>query len=325
MGFLPTRPERRHFYSWVPYTSRSLSFATNLGAKNFFHVGGKSLGPFKYTVRTAQTLLELLRDRPAVVFAMSPPYFLGLTVYCYALFFRCRYVIDAHTGAFDDPKWTWMMPLNRFLMKRARFVVLTNDELAGRARAMGAQPVVLTDIPFTLQSATYPVEAEKFTIGFICTYASDEPILEVFDAVRNDENIHVYVTGNAKKANRETHDAKPNNVTLTGFLSEEKYAGLLQSVDCILVLTTRNFTMQRGGSEAITAGKPLITSDWPILKEQFSSGTIHVENSAAAIRIAIQETQANHETMRKGIESLRTIRQERWEAVLEILNDGLKN
>ncbi len=323
MGIFPRRTDRRVFVSWVRYTSRSLSFATGMDAENWFIVPGARLGVLKYVPRFFVTFLRLCARRPASVFVMSPPYFAGLTVYLYCCLFRARYVLDAHTGAFDDPKWTRMMRLHRFLVQRAVFTIVTNNELALRVRDLGGKPIVLSDIPFSLPEAGYRVPAGQFNIVLVSTYASDEPIREVFEAVRGMEGAHVFVTGDSRRAPAELVAAKPDNVTLTGFLSENDYAGLLQSVDCFMVLTTRDFTMQRGGSEAITAGKPLITSNWPILREIFTSGTIHVDNSADAIRSAIQRVRDNQAYLTEGIVTLRRARKERFDAVREIIEGEL--
>lgn len=312
MGFLPTNKDRRAFVTWVRYTSRSASLAKGLNAENWFIVHGASLRLLKYIPRAIVTMTRLIRLHPASVFVMSPPYFAGLTVYVYCLLFRARFVIDAHTGAFDDPKWTWMMPLQAFLFRRAEYCIVTNHDLAERVKHYGGKPIVLSDIPFELPPADFPLDRSKFNVCLVSTYASDEPIPEVFDAVRPLSDVHVYVTGDSRKAGDALRAAKPDNVTLTGFLSETDYAGLLQSVDCLLVLTTRDFTMQRGGSEAITAAKPLITSDWPILREIFSSGTIHVDNSAGAIAEAIRAIQQNPAAYREGILTLRSHREARW-------------
>jgi glycosyltransferase involved in cell wall biosynthesis len=103
-------------------------------------------------------------------------------------------------------------------------------------------------------------------------------------------------------------------VTFTGYLSNEAYAGLLRGVSAILVLTTRDFTMQRGGSEAVTVGKPLITSDWPVLREIFCLGTVHVNNTAVGIQAGIEEVRRNYDRYMSEIGELKEVRERRWQA-----------
>ena len=72
-------------------------------------------------------------------------------------------------------------------------------------------------------------------------------------------------------------------MTCTGFLPDAQYVGLLQAVDAVMVLTTRDYTLQLGGCEAVAAGQPLITSNWPFLQDFFFKGTIYVANTADGI------------------------------------------
>ena len=66
--------------------------------------------------------------------------------------------------------------------------------------------------------------------------------------------------------------------------------------------------MQRGGYEAVSLGKPLITSHWPLLREVFSRGTVHVDNSTESIIAAVRQIQEQPETFRREIAVLRRTR-----------------
>jgi glycosyltransferase involved in cell wall biosynthesis len=300
------------FISWTRYTTRSVSFAEAVGAEWVFFHQGQAWGPVKYLVRGWLTVLYLLRRRPRVVYAMNPPFFLPILAWLYCAMFGAKLVLDSHTAAFDSPKWTWLMGLHRFAARRAVVSTVTNAELARRVEAMGARALVVTDIPYTMPEGHYPLEPGQFHVVFVCTYASDEPVLEVMDAARGIEGLHIHVTGNSKKATPEMHARRPPNVTFTGFLSTEQYCGLLRGADAVLVLTTRDHTMQRGGSEAVTVGKPLITSNWQMLRDTFPLGTIHVDNSTGEIEAALRRVMAEAPALREGIAQLATQRQTRW-------------
>jgi hypothetical protein len=58
--------------------------------------------------------------------------------------------------------------------------------------------------------------------------------------------------------------------------------------------------MQRGAYEAMALEKPLITSNWPLLRQTLNKGTIHVENTASAIAAGIELAIRDHK--RLGIE-----------------------
>lgn len=313
MGLLPTHRDRRAFVSWWKYTSRPESFAQAMGAENYFFAQGASWWHFKYIPRFICCFWTLMRRRPRLVFASNPPPFSPLCVWLYCLLFRARYCMDSHTSAFDRPRWLAFTPLHTFLARRAIWEATTNEELSNRMRARGVNAVTVSDIPFEMPDATYPVVADKQTLAFICSFDVDEPVLEVMHAAAASPDVHVYVTGNPRKASPEVHAAKPENVTFTGFLSNEDYAGLLRSVTGILVLTTFDHTMQRGGSEAITVGKPLITSDFPILREIFYKGTIHVDNSTGSIVAAMETLRADETRLVSEMIAMGEERSERWD------------
>jgi glycosyltransferase involved in cell wall biosynthesis len=312
MGWLGTVPARSLFISWVRHSTRSSSLAQGLGAECHFIHAGQRLGLLKYFPRAWKTWRLLTRRRPALVICMNPPYFLPLVAAVYTWFYRARFILDSHSAAFDMRKWTWLRPLHAFAARRAALSIVTNEALCEAVRALGGEAFRITDIPYTLPAGSYPLPAAAFTIVFVCTYAPDEPLAAVFEAARGLADVNFYVTGDARKADPALRATQPKNLVFTGYLSNEEYAGLLRAADALMVLTTRDFTMQRGGSEAISVGRPLITSDWPILRQVFSKGTLHVDNSAESIRAAVGVLRGSYERYRREIHELANERQASW-------------
>ncbi|MDQ1257098.1 MAG: hypothetical protein QG656_1699 [Candidatus Hydrogenedentes bacterium] len=315
MGLLPTHADRRVFISWWKYTSRPDSFARAMGAENYFMGQGENWGLLKYLPRAWHCALTLLRRRPRLVFISNPPTCAPCLVWLYCRLFNAKYCMDSHTSAFDRPRWLFFMPVHAFMARRAIWAATTNQELTNRVDAMGAAGVVVPDIPFDWPNTSYPVDKNKFSIAFICSFDIDEPILEAFEAARRMPDVQFYVTGNAKKAAPEIHANRPENVTFTGFLSNDDYAGLVRSVSAVLVLTTLDFTMQRGGSEAISAGKPLITTNFQMLKDVFYKGTVHVNNSPESIIDAVRTIQRDRARFEREMDEMRAERQARWETI----------
>jgi glycosyltransferase involved in cell wall biosynthesis len=111
-------------------------------------------------------------------------------------------------------------------------------------------------------------------------------------------------------------------VTFTGFLDPyREYPGLLRAADAIMVLTTRDYTLQLGGCEAVAAGKPLITSDWPYLREVFGNGTVYVSASAESIRDGVVSVQQRYDTLAQEIVALREKSREEWDVRLRQLSE----
>ena len=107
-------------------------------------------------------------------------------------------------------------------------------------------------------------------------------------------HITFFVTGDPIRAKSSALANLPANVQFTGFLPDANYIGLLRSVDGILALTTHDHTMQRGACEAVSLGRPVLTSDWPILRAYFDKGTVFVDNTAAGIRQGLLRLQAGN-------------------------------
>lgn len=60
-------------------------------------------------------------------------------------------------------------------------------------------------------------------------------------------------------------------------------------------------------------GTPLITSDWPILKDYFSLGTVHVPNTVEGICEGVRRVQSDGDALRLEMEQLRDLLQKEWE------------
>jgi glycosyltransferase involved in cell wall biosynthesis len=77
--------------------------------------------------------------------------------------------------------------------------------------------------------------------------------------------------------------------------------------------------MQRGAYEAMALEKPLITSNFGVLRETFCDGTIHVDNSAAGIAAAIERAMSERSELALGMQRLRRQRAEAFAAKLSAL------
>ena len=88
-----------------------------------------------------------------------------------------------------------------------------------------------------------------------------------------------------------------------------------------MVLTTRNFTLQLGGCEAVAAGRPLITSSWPYLREVFAKGAVYVSDSAESIRDGVLELQRRYEDLAQEVVALRRESRREWDARLSQLQE----
>lgn len=317
------------FITWMAHCRRSDGIAESLGGRSrmISHLGFQrpATAPLRYLLDAVSTLRILIRSRPDAVLVASPPFVAPLVVWGYAAARRIPFAIDAHTGVFDDPRWKWSRPISRVLSSRAAATIVTGDHLRRVVEGWGSRTVIIGDVPVSFPDVLPAQLGDGFNVTMVCSFAPDEPIAAALDAVRGLEGVRLHITGRTSRAAPGLVESAPPNVRFTDFLSDDDYAALLGGSDAVLVLTTRDHTMQRGAYEAVALATPLITSDWPILRETFSRGTIHVDNSAPQIRSALERARAEATQLRTEAAALRQERSEVFARRLEILRATLRS
>ena len=305
------------YISWAPHCSRSDYTARELqGVSHMVYLG--SLGSrwstvwLKYLGQTVRTWRILLKDKPDAVFVMSPPVIAGLVVYPYCWLRGIPFVVDAHTGAFLDPRWRHFQGLQRWLCRRAATTIVTNTYLADMLAAHGADTTILPDVPVKYPAATAPSLKAGFSVAVICSFDYDEPVDAILETARLLPDVQFRMTGNPKKLLPRVLTLPPN-LQLTGFLDNTSYGQLLRESDVVMALTTGQHKMLRAAYEAIYQGTPIIISSSPMLREEFGQGGVIVENSAEVIAAAVKTLQADPEKYRREAGELRAWKERRWE------------
>jgi glycosyltransferase involved in cell wall biosynthesis len=123
------------------------------------------------------------------------------------------------------------------------------------------------------------------------SYANDEPVSSILQAAAECPELTFILTG---KASERIKMSAPANVRFSGYVSAGEYRDLVASSLAVVAMTTRDFTMQRAGYEALMAGKPQVTADFPVLREFLGEAALYaVPDSAAQIAAAIREIKAD--------------------------------
>lgn len=304
------------FIAWSPYNRRSDLLAQKLCARSYFvHYlqRGRLLQlPVRYLVQGLRTLQILCHERPDMIFVQNPPIFCVLLAFVYSRLCGARYVIDSHTGAFLSRGWRWSLPLHKLLSRRSVTTIVTNNYLRRRVEEWGAHALVIGYIPSEYPPGE-PFELNGiFNLAVVSTFAPDEPLALIFDAAAQLPDVHFYVTGDPGRAPSNLLERRPQNVSLTGYIAYSQYIGLLRDADAVLDLTMCDHTLLLGAFEAVALGTPLIISDWPILREYFSKGAIHVPNTVAGICEGIRRMQRERDSLRRDIRVLQAQLQEEW-------------
>jgi len=301
--------------AWAPYSRRSEMFARELGGTlhciHYLRFRSPIHAPFKYVMQAVRTLQVLNRERPSAVHVQSPPFVCALVVHLYCLWSGARYVIEHHTASFG-PAWDWALPMQKFVARRAVTNIVTAERWSDLVRSWGAETLVMHDPFLDLPPGEpFPLPPGP-NVAFIGTFAQDEPLAAVLEAATMMPDVHLLITGDTGRAPTMIADAPPN-VTYTGFLDlNREYLGLLRGVDAAMVLTTRDDTLQLAGCEAISVGTPLITSDWPYLRELFGRAAVYVSHSAESIRDGVREALDRRADLAGEIPRFREERQRVW-------------
>ncbi len=310
--------------SWAPYSRMSQTFARELGGDlhciHYLRFQSPPHAPLKYILQAVRTLVVLFKERPQAVHVQTPPFVAGLVVDLYCRMSGAKFVLHYHSAAFGKA-WDWVLYFQKYIACRATTNIVTNSHWAEIVASWGGHTLVMVDPYLDLpKSALYAVRP-GFNVAFVSTFAADEPLDAVLQATRMLPDVNFYITGDKRKKPASFFRDVSANVTFTGFLDPDKeYPGLLRAVDAVMVLTTRNHTLQLGGCEAAAVGKPLVTSDWPYLREVFPKGTVYVTDTAESIRDGILQLKQDLERLSVEISELRQESRQEWDFRLNQLD-----
>jgi glycosyltransferase involved in cell wall biosynthesis len=274
----------------------------------------------RYLLLTARSLVLLARRRPNVLLVQSPSLILSILAVLLRPALGYRLLLDAHNEAvvpYENPQ-RWIRWLSCWVIRRADLTIVTNRQLAQIVSEQGGRAFMLPDrIPQPVRSSARTL-GPGFNVALIATFARDEPLAAIFEAVRGAE-LELYVTGNTRKLTEDLARSAPPNVRFTGFLSEEDYWSLLQSVDAVVDLTLKPDCLVCGAYEALALGKPLLLSGNAASIELFGEGALFTDNSPSDIRQGLGRLRAEQQALRGAAERKRAELAQRWEVTARAL------
>ncbi len=301
----------RIWITWEAHRrSRGLSAALDARLHEITWHGGRLR---RYLCSAWRTFRILCKARGAVVFVQSPSIVLALLATAVGKFTAALVVVDAHNGGIDplDGRSRFLTWLARLSLRMSDLVIVTNVGLARQVQQLGARTAILTDpIPDFPQTSGGEMRSDRTRILAICTWASDEPYLELIKAAPLlPPGCELAITGRPRLT-REQLVALPSNVLLTGFISEAEYVGRLRTSDLIVDLTTRENCLLCGAYEAISVHKPLVVSDTGALRTLLDDAAIYCANDAqsiaAGMTAALGRLEELHECSRRRDAALRS-------------------
>lgn len=275
----------------------------------------------KYFVGLLKTIVFLLTHKPKLIVCQNPSIVLSFFAVLNRFFFRRKVVIDAHNaGLFPlEGKSCALMRISKVIQLFSNLTIVTNEALKKEVEHNGGTGYVLPDPIPQLPNAPNVELPNCFNILFICTFAVDEPYINVIEAAQLlDDTYHIHITGNYFKSElRPNH--MPSNVTLLGYVSEHYYISLLNAVDATIDLTDRENCLVCGAYESVSAEKPMIISGSKALKAYFSKGAVYTNNSVNDLVSVIQTLRRDYDRLKTEVQLLKTEKIRLW----DIARDGL--
>jgi len=307
------------FVSWAPFCSRSDNIARELGGTSFMIYHGFWGSNYltialKYATQALATMRLLLKVRPTCVLVMCPPPVAALAVWIYARWRRIPFIVDAHSATFVDRRWRALEFLQRYLARQALTTLVTNSHWQAVVEGWGARSDILADVPVMFPKPVSIELGTGFHVAVVSTFTWDEPTGIIFEAARLVPEVTFHMTGDAATAK-----LKPQNVRLTGFLPDAEYASLIRNCHAVMSLTILDHTMQRGAYEAAYLGKPIITSNFQLLRMAFPKGAVFVDADAQSIARGIDEMRQNIARYKCEGSQLAQEKLQRWESVKAML------
>jgi hypothetical protein len=317
---------------WVTWEKqrRNVTISQALGCKLFeFNLRCGRLR--RYTTALMMTLRTFRRERPSQIFVQNPSIVLAAFAVLYGRLFRIPVIVDTHNAGVQSlgARAWWEPPVTRFILRWASLTILSNQALADTTMAAepGIAPIaVLPDpIPELPRPAERPQLRGRKNVLFVCSWAEDEPYLEVIEAGKNlPPDVYIYVTGRSNNRLQSLGVELPSNVVLTGFLTEEAYIGMLYAADVILDLTTREDCLVCGAYEAVSAERTIILSGTAALKSYFSRGAVYTDNTSADLVRQIRNALSAQDKLSREVRTLKQELVHRWEQDKTQLEQTLK-
>jgi hypothetical protein len=313
------------FIAWSTVGGRSDEIAAALGGEarcfNDLRIVSKWLIPLRYAISSLRTVAYLALRRPRAVIVTNPPVFPGLIATVYGHLTGARVVLDSHPSAYGlngDRLAVKLMPLSRFVARRAVSSLVTGDDLIRRTYEWGGRGDVLHEAAPDWSIAPVRRGDERPRALLVGRFAHDEPTSNVVEAARLVPEIDIEITGDPRKCPPELRESAPPNVHFVGFLHGGDYLKAIERAEVVLALSDRSQTVSRGASEAVWGGRPLIVSDWPEARAAFPFA-LHIQNDPKSIGEGLRTAFERHGELAAQADQARRDQLDRWQEQLGVL------
>ncbi|WP_203141135.1 glycosyltransferase [Marinobacter mangrovi] len=293
--------------AWEGHTrSRSLASELEIPLHEIIIKGNKIK---RYIISLYKTATVVKRYSPEIIFFQNPSIVLSVFLVLLRPFHKARLIMDTHNaGVYPlEGRNRILSWISYWLSRKVDLSIVTNEYLAKEVKRRRGSSYVLTDpIPkFPKYSRSSNELPEEVYVVLVCTWADDEPYMEVISAAKilEEYDVNIHITGKPPKHVLEM--SKPKNVVLEGFVSHEEYLALISDATLLIDLTSRENCLVCGAYEAAAVGTPCIISETDISKKVFKDGYLYTSNSAADIARKIVIGLERNSELRKQLVSFK--------------------
>lgn len=348
MGQEESRNNDRSNVTWISWEKqrRSLNLSKLIDARTHIIINA---GPrLVRHLRSGVATLSILRnEKPKVLFVQNPSRILTLIACLWRSIGGYFLVVDRHSNFYyktglnaQSPAKVDLSPnliqrgliawalgiIDRYTLRIADLTIVTNKTLADSISDIGGHPFILPD-PFPSEalrdnSLQHDQNNGIITIFFVCSWAPDEPIDFVIRTLTQISNFaKLVVSGKPKQHILDRLGTIPENVRLTGYLSDAEYFQQMANSDIVLVLTTRPATLVCGAYEAIACGKPLILSNSYELRCYFEDSAIYTDHQPESLINAINQIRNNRQEVVAKVNRFFDTKSVEWNSEFNRLKD----
>jgi hypothetical protein len=278
--------------------------------------------PVRYVVSAVTTAWVLATRRPGALIVTNPPIIPAILAVIYGRLTGATVVLDDHPGAFGAMGYRaggWTEPIHKWLVRRARLCLVTEQTWVDSVESWGGRALVFHESPGRVRPVDYRPPPQVPRVLYVSTFARDEPSAEVLAAAARVPSMTIGVTGDP--ARRPAVEV-PTNVELLGFLPQPAYLAAIEEADVVLALTTEPTSALRAAFEAVWAQRVLVVSDWPLARRLFPDA-VHVENEPAAIAAGLERAIQEHDSIGRRAPQARERQMAEWNQQIQALRSAL--
>jgi len=329
------RPDNSNLFQiWKVYQRRAESIAYYFDMNIvYYHYSweekSKIFKAVSYIFKSLKTTLDLIRQKPSLIFIQLPPTPALYIVGVYGLLTRTPYIADCHNAMFLE--WWIRWPFAKMLLKNAAAVLVHNEDVRAYAEKAGIHAMVMRDpLPHTGQVETTGV-LEKFGLvagNYVIipwNLASDEPIAEFIEAVRQTPNIKYAMTWFTERLPLNLRSNIPENLLFTGYLEVGEFNDLFINAGVAVSLTTQQGTQPSAAAEAIAFGVPIVLSNTETARLLYRDVPVFVENDPKSIAAGIVEINEKLDIYKDKVVQFRAILNRELEEEVDSLKEQLNH